>query len=255
MKKTIAISLVLFAVISMAATAQAQETVNTRVDLRAQQDTNVEQRELPNQRSNETSNQRIELNNAIKVDRDAIREKMHTDNADIRVRLQNAQSPEERESVIQEAYERRQEYRNDNAELRDRRQVESRVIVSQKSDRIVERYDAVIQRVESILTRLESRIDALSSQGVDVTASEQATTDARVSLHNASVDFNQALDLYTNIDTTAMVQGDVKAVLSQSRELLQSAKAEIRSAWSSAREALTSLKATVRVETDVEVTS
>lgn len=255
MKKTIAMALVFLAVVSLTTTAHAQDATNARIDLRAQQGTNLEMREQFKVKADTLRNQRLELNNTIKVERDSIRVNMQADKAEMRERMQNAETPEEREAIKQEAQVQREEYKQENAELRDQRKVESQVIVSQRADLIVMRYDAVIQRVEDILARLESRIDELQVQGVDVAAAEQFTADAHVSLENASLNFNQALDLYTSIDTTTMAQEEVKAALDQSRVLLQSAKADIKAAWDSAREALTNLKASVRVETSAEVTS
>jgi chromosome segregation ATPase len=216
----------------------AQEVPTVRLNVQDRTNVNAELRE---QREDLTQRRRA-FNADMQEQRNALRTERDVQKQEFRSAIQSAQTPEEREALLEEAQAAREALKTEAEVLRAEARTVRSSFASEKSQLILQRYEAVMQRVEDITLRIEERMLVLESEGYDVSEASSLLSDAKALVEEAASNFASAQRVYDSIDFENAEAEEIKSLIQESRQYLSTTKERIKEAWVTARSATESLK-------------
>lgn len=158
---------------------------------------------------------------------------------DTRADVREAQTPQERRSILREQLQERREVRERSDNLGERVSEQAKARVRSFVARMNNRFDMAIERLGQILDRINSRLTELSESGVDTTAADDASADAEAAIARAA---NEVADIGVLIEG-ALASSTPRAFVGDLRDAAREAMESIRDTHSALRAAIFELKA------------
>ena len=186
----------------------------------------------------------------ISQERNVLQEERNNRKNELREALENADTQEEREAILEEARILREQGKEEGSALRESIHSQASELADRKASLVVDRYDAVMNRIGNITTRLEQKIQTLNEEGFDVGEAQASINLITSSLEEAENAFQQGQEIFESVDRETMEQDEVKLIINSARESLKTSKKAIKKAWDQAKETVTILKSLSKTTTD-----